>query len=297
MIMYYRRKVLLALLQRAGEPVQKTRLHKYLFLLSRDQEKPSFDFVPHKFGCFSFQVASDLGTLNKYGELEEGEDRIVLKNTREDYFGSLRDKDRLEVDSIITQFKDKTIDELLTFTYRKYPFFAIRSTRTQDLLNAEEIGAVENSRPQGVETRLFTIGYEGLSLDAYLVKLIENSIKVLCDVRKNPLSMKYGFSKKQLSSACEKVGVEYRHFPEVGIESNKRQKLETREDYDRLFNDYRNTTLEQTGESQEAISGLLKSNRRLALACFEKDPSYCHRSHLAEAVSKTPGFEAEIEHI
>ncbi|WP_348602891.1 DUF488 family protein [Bartonella tribocorum] len=42
----------------------------------------------------------------------------------------------------------------------------------------------------------FTIGYEGKSLENYLNCLLENNIKILCDVRKNPISRKYGFSKR-----------------------------------------------------------------------------------------------------
>lgn len=34
---------------------------------------------------------------------------------------------------------------------------------------------------------------------------------------KNPISMKYGFSKSQLQNACEGVGISYNHFPDLGI--------------------------------------------------------------------------------
>lgn len=55
-------------------------------------------------------------------------------------------------------------------------------------------------------------------LEQYLNKLIENDVKVLCDVRRNPISMKFGFSKHQLIKACNGVGIEYKHIPEVGID-------------------------------------------------------------------------------
>ena len=51
--------------------------------------------------------------------------------------------------------------------------------------------------------------------------------------------MKYGFSKKQLKTACNGVGIEYIHIPEVGIESDKRQELNTQADYDKLFKLYK----------------------------------------------------------
>ena len=46
-----------------------------------------------------------------------------------------------------------------------------------------------------------TIGYEGLSLEQYIVTLLINDVRVLCDVRKNAYSQKFGFSKNQLAKA------------------------------------------------------------------------------------------------
>ena len=68
--MFYRRKILLALIEQCGGQVEKLRLQKLLFLLSRYQDNPTFDFVPYKFGCYSFQANSDLNTLIKYKYLK-----------------------------------------------------------------------------------------------------------------------------------------------------------------------------------------------------------------------------------
>ena len=66
--MYYRRKIILSLLQVFGGELEKIQLQKLLFLFTRFQkDKKSFDFVPYKFGCFSFQANADLSTLKKYG--------------------------------------------------------------------------------------------------------------------------------------------------------------------------------------------------------------------------------------
>ena len=52
--MFYRRKVILSLLQSLGGELSKTDFQKHLFLLTRLQDAPSYDFVPHHYGCFSF---------------------------------------------------------------------------------------------------------------------------------------------------------------------------------------------------------------------------------------------------
>jgi uncharacterized protein (DUF488 family) len=120
---------------------------------------------------------------------------------------------------------------------------------------------------------------------------------MLCDVRKNSLSMKYGFSKSQLKNACEGVRIKYEHMPDLGIESDKRQELHSQADYDILFRQYRNEILTKTHTQQEHILELLKTNKRIALTCFEANIYQCHRKHLAEAITNIPGFNYELRHI
>ena len=176
-------------------------------------------------------------------------------------------------------------------------FRSINSTIASERLNPNEYQKVLESRPKSDKTILFTIGYEGISLEEYLNKLIINDIKVLCDVRKNSVSMKYGFSKSQLEKACNGVGVKYVHIPELGIESDKRQILNTQSDYDNLFMSYRNEILPQTINIQKDLLGLLIENERIALTCFEANICQCHRKHLADAITKLPGFDYELKHI
>jgi uncharacterized protein (DUF488 family) len=109
--------------------------------------------------------------------------------------------------------------------------------------------------------------------------------------------MKYGFSKSQLKKQCEKLGITYVHFAEVGIQSDQRQELNTQSDYDNLFSEYRKRNLSKTIKAQNAILDLLKLNERIALTCFEANICQCHRKHLAEAIEQLPGFNYEVKHI
>ncbi|MEO1517555.1 MAG: DUF488 domain-containing protein, partial [Bacteroidota bacterium] len=144
---------------------------------------------------------------------------------------------------------------------------------------------------------LYTIGYEGISQENYLNRLIQNNIKVLCDVRKNPLSMKYGFSKNQLLKACQGLGIEYVHVPEVGIPSNKRKELKTQKDYDELFVEYNTTLTEENAlRGIEKIKSLLEKNKRIAITCFEANIHQCHRKHLAINMLKE-NSDFELIHI
>jgi len=295
--MYYRRKIILSLLQVFDGELEKVQLQKLLFLFTRFQkDKKTYDFVPYKFGCYSFQANADLSTLKKYGIVSDTT-KSWKKEDEVNYLIELTKEDKKTISDFRQIYANKTSDDLINLTYKRYPYFAINSTVSEEYLNKEELQNLDNYRSFENEIVLFTIGYQGISLEAYLNKLIKNNIKVLCDVRKNALSMKYGFSKSQLKNACNGVGIEYIHIPEVGIDSEQRRELKTQTDYDVLFEEYKNLNLKKSIDSQTEILKLLKMNRRIALTCFEADICQCHRKHLSEAITNLKGFKYTLEHL
>lgn len=156
---------------------------------------------------------------------------------------------------------------------------------------------IENQKPCDESTELFTIGYEGRSFDGFLNSLVEKNIHLLCDVRKNPISMKYGFSKNPLKDALTELGINYLHFPELGIASDKRRNLDTLQDYNSLFNEYEKTTLATQKPCVNEVFNTLKNEKRIALMCFEKDPCMCHRGRLANTVTQLPHFKYPLTHL
>ena len=294
--MYYRRKILLALLEAFDNRLEKISFQKLLMLVTNQQHKPDFYFVPYKFGCFSFQANADLTTMTKYNQVKE-ESNSWVKIDNEKYLLSLKESDRQAIRYLKLQYGSINADELIKHTYVKFPYLAVNSIIAKERLSHEEYKKVLEARPKSDITILYTIGYEGISIEEYLNKLILNDIKVLCDVRKNSVSMKYGFSKSQLQRACEGVGIKYFHIPELGIDSDKRQKLNTQADYDKLFASYRSDILAQTTKFQENVLTLLKENERIALTCFEANINQCHRKHLAETIVKLSGFNYQLKHI
>lgn len=295
--MYYRRKIILSVLQVFGGELEKIQLQKLLFLFTRFQkDKKSFDFVPYKFGCFSFQANADLSTLKKYGIVSDT-DKFWKKEDEINYLNELKSDDKKTINDFKIIYANKTSDDLIKLTYKRYPYYSINSTVADKYLSDEEFKNLDNYRSFDDEIVLFTIGYEGITLEAYLNKLIKNNIKVLCDVRKNALSMKYGFSKSQLKNACNGVGIEYIHIPEVGIDSEQRQELNTQIDYDSLFQIYKEKNLKESIDSQTKILNLLTNNKRIALTCFEADICQCHRKHLSEAITNLKDFKYKLEHL
>ena len=199
------------------------------------------------------------------------------------------------------EFKRKYVNlsgrRLVREAYRRFPYYATRSEIANELLNDAELAAIESERPKDNTECLFTIGYEGISFDAYLDRLVRNNVRLLCDVRRNPLSRKYGFSKATLRDKVRELGIRYVHVPELGISSDERRSLTTEQDYERLFARYEQTTLRQACDALARVGALLAEHRRVALTCFEADVNMCHRGRVANALSALPEPPAATRHL
>jgi uncharacterized protein (DUF488 family) len=294
--MFYRRKLILGLLQAFGGRLEKINLQKLLFLVCSEQTDPAYDFVPYLYGCYSYSAGADLNAMLKKGFLWEDETSYHKKD-KKNYLISLSDTDRKMVNTIYLKYHNMDAEALMRHTYIHYPYYAINSTRAPQLLNAKQMEQVISERPSVQGNILYTIGYEGISLEAYLNKLIRHGIRLLIDVRNNPLSHKFGFSKTSLKKYCSALQIEYRHFPEVGIQSEFRQELKSQADYDHLFEAYKETTLSKTSVTQKAILDLLQQYQRIALTCFEANICQCHRKPLADSITKLPDWKYQLIHI
>lgn len=294
--MFYRRKIILVLLQLFDGQLDKIRLQKLLFLFANKQAKAEYEFIPYKFGCYSYSANADMTAMVTRGFLNEDE-KSFEKKDKTDYLKQLKPADLKLLKEVKANYGKMSATALMKHTYINFPFYATRSEAAENILTKDELEKVTKAKPKGNKTVLFTIGYEGISLEEYLVRLLKNDVKVLVDVRNNPLSMKYGFSKSQLKKYCASLGIEYVHIPEVGIQSDQRQELNTQSDYDKLFAVYRKNNLSKTTNSQNEILKLLKQHKRIALTCFEANICQCHRKHLAEAIETLPDFNYEVKHI
>ena len=265
-------------------------------LLSKLQEKPSFDFIPGTQGCFSFQANADLRTLSRYEKVRE-QSESWSKIDRKSYVAELKQCDKQALLNLKETFAHQSLEQLTKITDRKYPFYAVNIALANNVSDSDSLGRAGERNVLSNESRLFTIGYEGISLETYLNKLIKYGVKSLLDVRRNSFSMKYGFSKHQLKDACHEINVKYYHLPELGIESSKRKKLKSQSDYDLLFEEYKRINLLNTVGAQRRVIDLIEQHQRVALTCFEADICQCHRKPLAESISELSGSIYEVEHL
>ena len=127
---------------------------------------------------------------------------------------------------------------------------------------------------------------KGGPLKKYLNLLIRGGVTLLCDVRRNAISRKYGFSRTTLERACTGVGIRYEHRPELGIESSRRRGLKTEADFKDLFKEYVQESLPNQNDALERIHRWLRSGESVALTCFEREAGQCHRHCVAIALEE-----------
>ena len=287
---YKRQQFLLSFLEGLNEPLSATDFQKLLFLFITQNDLSYYDFVPYLYGSYSIQAAEDVNTLQAMGWLENINEKIRYIGNG-GLAGASFPFEGLG-GSVSEQLPKVRGNRLVKLVYEQYPYFAINSRTANSIMSAEGVAKIKTIRDQLKNTTqmLFTIGYEGITIEQYLNILIKNNVRVLCDVRNNPLSRKFGFSKNNLQKYLDNIGIEYVHLPELGIKSEKRNNLSSDEDYRNLFVDYE-ASLPNQKDHLEQLFQLLATKVRIALTCFEREPSHCHRHVIRNYLKKTYNVE------
>lgn len=142
--------------------------------------------------------------------------------------------------------------------------------------------------------RLFTVGYEGSTIDEFTEVLKKNRVKCVADLRKNPVSRKRGFSKKLLGENLKAKGIEYIHFPGLGTPTEWRKSAQkgliSRE---RMFRDYAKKIIPKNPQDIEKLQNLMRK-KGLALLCYEADASDCHRSYVADKLARNKNDKVKV---
>lgn len=288
--MLKRQKCILYMLEQAGRPVTRLELTKWAFLLAREMPTaggPSFyDFLPYQYGPFSFTLFHEAQALVRNGYLRtvtigrgDGWQRVadVAAGT-----SGLTAAVRCDAAGVVRRFAGGPVDELIDYVYERFPWYTANS-RIRRL----------QERPVA-SSAVYTIGYEGCSVDRLLDALMHRGIQRIIDVRRNPVARRYGFHKGRLDSLCGKVGISYVHVPEVGIPSELRRNLEGPDARAELFEKYDTELLPRQPEAIARIAGMM-TELPSALMCMEADPAMCHRSRAARAVASAA--DLPVEHV
>ncbi len=139
------------------------------------------------------------------------------------------------------------------------------------------------SKPKADAPALFTSGYEGLPIAAFLKRLKAAGIDTVVDVRELPLSRKKGYSKAAFAAALKRAGIAYDHRPALGCPKPIRDRY--RKDGD--WSDFADAFQAYLAGRAADVATLARDARtmRACLVCFEADFGRCHRRFVARAAS------------
>jgi uncharacterized protein (DUF488 family) len=138
--------------------------------------------------------------------------------------------------------------------------------------------------------QLFTIGYEGKTVDEFLAQLSAAWVELLIDVRAVAASRRPGFSKTALAAALRERGIDYLHLrplgtPKAGRDAARKGRIaEMRAIYEGQL---------ETPEAELAMEQAhsAASERHAALLCFEAEAACCHRAMVAARLVERGGYK------
>lgn len=279
--MLRRQRTILKLFSTADCPVPATKLQKYVFLLRHEtfikQDSAFYDFLPYRFGPYSFAAQREVEVLTAYGYLAASGSSLALTPLGAREASNVDSDTTRAVLTIVSKYGKVGLQPLLKDVYARYPWYA-RNSELQELVSS---GAKE---PKKAPVAVYTIGYEGRSVDGFLDKLLHSGIRRIVDVRANPVSMKFGFAKSSLSGLAAKLGVGYVHCPELGIPSSRRKEVQSDTDFLKLFNYYESKMLPEQEVHSMKVAELMKAMPSVLL-CMEREAVNCHRGRLANRIS------------
>lgn len=145
----------------------------------------------------------------------------------------------------------------------------------------------------GLMGPLVSVGYEGRDVDGLIQTLKGQDVRILVDVRLTPISRKKGLSKTSLRTALQEAGISYVHHRELGNPKDNRDAFRDGTSASRA----RFQTLLERPAAVEALHHVteLMDEGVVALLCFERDHSQCHRGLVANALVE--GLNVELVNV
>jgi uncharacterized protein (DUF488 family) len=132
---------------------------------------------------------------------------------------------------------------------------------------------------------ILSIGYEGRSQQDLVDALTAHGVKLVVDVRLNPISRKAGLSKTRLTEALEAAGIEYRHAQALGNPRWNRGPFHEGRMAEGC-DEFRKLLAAPAAEAELRRIVADSRGRTLAVLSFEKDHGRCHRQVVIDEVAR-----------
>jgi uncharacterized protein (DUF488 family) len=134
---------------------------------------------------------------------------------------------------------------------------------------------------------LYTFGYEGLTIEAFVQRLQAAKVSLIVDVRELPLSRKKGFSKNSFCEHLAASGIAYEHRPALGCPKPIRDRYRADADWAAYTQGFL-TYLRSQKDELRALADVASATRA-CLVCYEADAAMCHRTYVARAAHELGG--------
>lgn len=145
-----------------------------------------------------------------------------------------------------------------------------------------------------VAGRIYSVGYEGLTVAALVDRLSAAKVTTLIDVRLTPSSRRPGFSKKSLSAALEAADIAYVHERLLGNPPENRHSFRKGDGTDGRRH-MRELLDNGSGEALQRLVDLADGDR-IAVLCVERDRDRCHRQVITDMAQEIAP-DLEVIHI
>ena len=169
--------------------------------------------------------------------------------------------------------------------------------------NIKDVDKARVAMRRFLNTTLYTVGYEGKSLDQFLTILKTNGIDTLIDVRFSVESQyKPEFSGNLLARELQRNGIKYAHRKEFGVPYEWQNPYKEGAIPFECLDKYYRWNVKKNTDFKAFLDGV-KENGKTALMCYERYATAkreqtisCHRSILAAIMQETGEFK-EVVHL
>lgn len=144
--------------------------------------------------------------------------------------------------------------------------------------------------------QVFTLGYQGLSLELYTQTLLDANVGIVLDVREVAWSNNRKYIKSVLERTLAESEIKYSHLKSCGNPSSNRKTAKTVEECLSRYEVYLRQNPDCLAILAKNIIEASNAGRPACLTCYEKSPHDCHRKILLDVLSETTP-ELEIIHL
>lgn len=276
--------MLLRLVELAGGRIERQRLMELAFRHSVECRSSSshhrYHFVQFHHGRDSFLLTRDWSLLSKLGlALEHDSQHFSLTKEGREYASNIDEGEMQLVDNLHSDCSLMSTNSIAPNVDDSNGWYASNSER--------EI--VRNGHVADDPLKSFySVGYQSLTIDAFLNLLMQCGVQNLVDTRFTPTSRVYGFHTSTLAELCKRVGIGYISEPLLGVPRHERPVRRTVGGSNRFEMTYADV-LHRNRDAVMRVAALTKS-KSTALMCYEADVDDCHRRLLGLRLHDVTGL-------